>query len=201
MKGLLTSLLESNGWGLLFLLFIASFALTFADNEFVTTDEVYNLYIDQLAEEKYSDYDSYLADFEDDLEAIDLDENEGEIDWEDIFYDCLFIILQFIVSILLVSLILYGGIDLTYQQEEFSFRQVCKPVILGSFIFLIPTLLTILNFTLITTDFTFQEVKAFKPLSLASLFDPEETPYWQYTFIKIINVFEFLYVFLVSWGI
>lgn len=200
MKNAYLDLLNSKGWLILALYILSSFLLTFVDNELVTTDEVYVMYLDRMASEKYKDYDSYISDFEGDLEDLELDDEEN-IDFEAILIDLLFISLKYLFSVVIVSGILFGFLDLMVSQESFNFNGVYKPVLLGNFVFLLPTLISVIWFTVFQTDFEYEDLQGFRPLYLIGYLDKSDFPNWLYSLLSVVNLYDFLFVPLVAVGI
>lgn len=199
MKAFLIDILHSETLLVVLFYLIYSLTINLIDDEFVSTDEVYTVYMDNLASEKYNDYDEYIEDFDEDLAELDLEDDD--IDWEGLMYQGLFVLIESVFSIFLVAIILYGIIDLIHNPEDFSLSKVIKPVIFGNLILTIPQLLAVIWFLFFHTDYTFEDIQAFKPLSLEGFLLSDSTPYWQATFISLLNVFEPAYVLVVAWGI
>jgi len=86
------------------------------------------------------------------------------------------------------------GYRVTYGQ--------CWGVVIGAeFIFLVPEVLKILWFLIVNTDPTYNDIRAFYPLSLMHFFDYETLDKkWAYP-LRALNAFEVLYWFLLVAGI
>lgn len=128
-------------------------------------------------------------------------ENDDNINWEDIGIDLIFLFAKFLTSVVLVSSILFGFFDLVASQKSFKFSDVYKPVIIGNLIFLFPLLLLFLWFTLIQPDYTFEDLRAFKPFYLIGYLDTKKIPSWLSSVLSIINLYEILFILIVSFGI
>ena len=69
----------------------------------------------------------------------------------------------------------------------------------AEFIFLIPSVLKLLWFLFVNTDYALQDLQLFSPLSLISLFNPTELDPWLVYPIQLLNVFELLYWIALAW--
>ena len=82
-----------------------------------------------------------------------------------------------------------------------TYTQCWGVVIAAEFVFLIPEVLKILWFMAIDTDPTYNDIRAFYPLSLIHFFDYESlSKRWAYP-LRALNAFEVLYWFLLVNGI
>ena len=201
MRGFYTNLLDASTWLIIVFYFVLSFFLTFVDNNFVGTDELYVMYLDRVNSEKYNEYDDYVADFEEDLADIDLgEESEDALNLENAFWDLLFIAIEFLITVLIVSVLFYGILILALDLKELPFSKVLKPVIYGNFIFLLPLLISLIWFGLFQTDYDYQSLIEFKPLYLSSLFSNGDLSETAKRFIDIFNAYAIGFVWVTAKG-
>ena len=99
----------------------------------------------------------------------------------------------FITLWLLCGIILFG--------YKTSFKKIFQVVLVAEFVWIIPSILTIIWFGLIDTDYTLLDVQYFQPLSLLNLFDPENVESWLIFPLKSLNIFEVIYMLVLAIGI
>lgn len=93
--------------------------------------------------------------------------------------------------------LLSGSILFGYKT---SFKQVFQVVLVAEFVWLIPSILTIIWFGLIDTNYTLIDVQYFQPLSLLSFFDGSTLDNWMIFPLKALNLFEIAYMMVLALG-
>jgi hypothetical protein len=107
--------------------------------------------------------------------------------------------LAYILKFALITVwILSGTIIFGYKN---SFKEIFQVVIVAEFVWLIPSLITLVWFGFIDTNYTFDDVQYFKPLSLLSLFDPITIHSWLIYPLQSLNLFELVYMLVLAIGI
>ena len=174
--------------------------MNFTDSNFINTSEIYTEYLEQISQEKYNEYDEYIADFEDDLSASD-DMDTSFISWEDAAFDILFVLIEFLFSVPLVAGIFVLGFLFYQKPKEVLYSDMFKITMLGNFVFLAPTLVMIFWFSVMKQDYVFNDLIHFRPFYLISLLDKDSLPKWSLGFMNFINIYEVIFVLIVSYGI
>jgi hypothetical protein len=80
-----------------------------------------------------------------------------------------------------------------------TFKRLFEIGVSSEFIFIIPTVIKLVWFSLIETNYTLQHLQLFSPLSMISLFNPTELDAWLVYPIQLLNVFELLYWIALAW--
>jgi len=189
------SLIRANWLGLIFLYFFTSFLFNFFNDEFVQTDELYNDFLEAQYSEKYEGYEE----FGDDLEDLKFLEENDDISSQDILFEAFYILLEIIVTIPVLAMLFISGFFLTKELSTIQYGLVFKAVLISSFIFLFEIAIRSLYFSLIDTNYSFEEITAFKPFHLSSIVDSEHINEWLMPVINIINVYDFAFLFSFSY--
>jgi hypothetical protein len=144
----------------------------------VLDDKMYYSYLsEQMAYERMVDY------------------LESQEKWQWVNY--VFVPIIYFLKLNLISLSLLIGI--VFLGIKTSFKQLFRVALLAEFVMMIPILVKILWFIFIDTEYTFEEVNYFMPLSLSNLFEAGELAiYWAYP-LQIANVFELIYWFVLAY--
>lgn len=82
-----------------------------------------------------------------------------------------------------------------------SWSAILRVVILAEFIWLLPMVLKLLYFSILSPQYSLSDLKNFQPLSLMNLFDPEWIEPWLVFPLKALNLFEVAYMFVLAIGI
>ena len=107
--------------------------------------------------------------------------------------------LIFLIKFTLITLwILSATILFGYKN---TFKEIFRVVIIAEFIWLIPSIITLIWFGLINTNYTLVDIQYFKPLSLLNLFDSQEVENWLIFPLQSLNLFEIAYMFVLAIGI
>lgn len=195
MKRLYLRLFRLNWLVLLLTSFTFSFIFNYFISEFIQTDELFNQYIEEKYEDKYSNYDE----FNEDLEELDFLEDSGDFSWEDFFIDIIYTFIKLIFTIPFLALFFLSGYFLTNKLHHVKYQVIFKAVLLSNFIFLLEPLSKAIYFEFIFTNHTFEDFLNFKPVHLIFFFDRTELPNWTIPFLELINLYEILFLFSVSY--
>lgn len=122
--------------------------------------------------------------------------NQGK-QWEWVSYTVLPILI--LIKLTLVASCI--SIGLFFVTDKFLFKSTFGVTLEAEFIFLIPTLLKILWFALIQTDYTLQDLQVFYPLSALNFFDYTTVQPWLIYPLQLFNVFEIIYWVLLAKGV
>ena len=162
------------------LLTIISCLFLFLSNELLLSK---NLYFSSLGEQlSYEQIEKYIT----------LRNN-----WEWLAYIMLPAIL--LIKITLVASCLSLG--LLFVSDRFAFKQLFGVALVAEFVFLVPTLLKILWFTFVQTDYDLQDLQYFYPLSALNLFEAKALQTWWLYPLQTFNVFEVIYWVLLIQGV
>ena len=160
---------------ILVLLYCIIYLLT--DQVLVTDDVVFNSFIDKLSYDRISET---LA--------------QGK-KWKWLSY--VFLPIFLFVKIIFVTICLsIGGLILNLEN---GFKKFISIVTTIEFIFLIPGVIKLLWFLFVKTNYSLQDIQFFSPLSIISLFNPNELDPWLVYPIQLLNVFELLYWLAFAW--
>lgn len=150
-------------------------AITYIYNEFLISDSTYyNTFAEQLTAEKI---DGLI---------------EQTQKWSWLGYVIVPIIYFFKFS--LIALILLTGFF--FINKTVSFSVLFKAVMLAELPFLFLPLIKLFWFLFVQTNYTFNDLQYFYPLSALQLFDVKSLAIWQIYPLQLLNVFEMVY-----WGL
>jgi hypothetical protein len=154
-------------------------AITYIYNEFLISDSTYyNTFAEQLTAEKI---DGLI---------------EQTQKWSWLGYVIVPIIYFFKFS--LIALILLTGFF--FINKTVSFSVLFKAVMLAEIPFLLVPLIKLFWFLFIQTQYTFNDLQYFYPLSALQLFEIKTLAIWQIYPLQLLNVFEMVYwVLLAYW--
>ncbi|WP_420577030.1 hypothetical protein [Ekhidna sp.] len=105
----------------------------------------------------------------------------------------------YLLKFTFISLWILSGIILFGYKT--SFKKIFQVVLVAEFVWIVPSLLTIIWFGLIDTDYTLVDVQYFQPLSLMNFFDGELVESWLVFPLKALNLFEVAYMLVLAIGI
>lgn len=198
-KKVFSELLNSPTIYLLLLFCLTQWLINFYNSEYITTDELFEQYIEERQAEKYGDdYDALAAEFGDDID--DLEEAEEQY-WFDHLFDFGIISLLSVIQFVITTAFIYVGLTLYEKTDQFKFNEVFKVCILAEFVFFLPVIIKMIWFSFIETDFDFTTIKNFHPLSLLSLVGHDNVQDWQKYPLSALNLFEVLFVWLCVLGV
>lgn len=107
--------------------------------------------------------------------------------------------LVYLIKCSLVALCLEIGLFLF--TNRFVFGRMFKVALLTEFIFFIPSLIKLLWFLFVKTDYTLQDLQFFYPLAALNFFDHNTLEPWLMYPLQILNFFELVYWIVLAWGI
>ena len=111
----------------------------------------------------------------------------------------LFIPIIYIIKFTLITLwILSATIFFGYKN---TFKEIFRIVVISEFVWLIPSLITLIWFGFIDTDYGLVDVQYFKPLSLLNVFEASEIESWLIFPLQSLNLFEIACMFVLAIGI
>ena len=85
--------------------------------------------------------------------------------------------------------------------EKIKFKDLLFIVLLGEFVFVIAGFYKFINFYLINTDYTLEDVQTYYPISLINLKEYISTEKWIAYPLQLINLFELFYWIFLAWGV
>ncbi|MFN8355779.1 MAG: hypothetical protein U0Y10_15080 [Spirosomataceae bacterium] len=118
---------------------------------------------------------------------------------ENIWIGYLLIPLNYLFKIAIISSEI--SLALYFTINRFEYKKVLKLVTTSEFIFLIPACIKLIWFLFIKTNFTPQELQNYYPLSLLSFVDLKSNDIWLSYPLKLGNLFEVIYWFLLSYSV
>ena len=105
----------------------------------------------------------------------------------------------YLIKIFLITVCLFTGAVLL--DLKVSFKKLFQLSVLAETIFLAPIVLTIVWFSWIQPDYSLNDLQTFYPLSLLNIINPENLSSWMIYPLRLINLFEVAYIFLLGYGI
>lgn len=160
-------------------LVLVSCALVYLSQQFVFTREVLT---EQLSQQLSVKRIEQLLDFQD--------------QWAWINY--LAVPVVYLLKFTLITLWLLSGSILFGHKT--AFKKLFQVVLIAEFVWLIPSLLTLIWFGLIDTNYTLIDVQYFQPLSLLNIFDGPNIESWLVFPLKALNLFEIAYMLVLAYG-
>lgn len=107
--------------------------------------------------------------------------------------------IPYLIKFSLVAMSLYIG--LYFSNIKVYFKDLFSVVIIGEFVFFFPAFIKITWFVFFQPNFTLDDLESFHPLSAINLFDYRQIePFLLYP-LKLINVFELVYWFVLAYGL
>jgi len=111
-------------------------------------------------------------------------------------------LIYFITPILYLTKFFFVAICLSIGsflfKIEVDFKSLLKVVLLSEFVFLLPSLIKLFWFSLISVNYTLIDLQYFSPLSAVNLFERTEIESWLIYPLSLINLFELAYFFILS---
>jgi len=159
---------------ILFLLFLSDFYLN-------TKELIHNFYSEQLSEENIIEI------------AIIQDK------WAWLNYAIIPLII--LIRITLVSLCLSIGVFFYDMDRKIPFNQFLRIALIGEFVLIFVSLVKLLYFLFIKTDYTLQDLQQYYPLSYINFLDIEKLQPWLVYPLQTINLFELAYFLVLVYGL
>ncbi|ELR69720.1 hypothetical protein C900_04697 [Fulvivirga imtechensis AK7] len=85
--------------------------------------------------------------------------------------------------------------------HKISFREILRVVIKAEFVWLIPSLITLIWFHFIDTSYTLVDIQYFQPLSLLNFFSVSEVENWLIFPLQALSLFQVAYIIFLAIGI
>lgn len=165
-------------WFLFCLFIVLLILINLGINSFVLTKGVYlSFYSERYTAEKLK-------------QIVELIENENLL----VSYSI--IVFGYSVKIFLISVCVFIGVFL--QEYKSTLWAMFRAVILAEFVFLIPSLIVLVWFGLMQTDYSLEDVQGFSPFSVLSLFSTDGLDGWVVFLLKTMNIFHALYVYILA---
>lgn len=171
---------QTNGLYLFLFYMIFSYLISYITSNLILTDSVYFNYLDeQLSYERVKG-------------VINL---KNKWLWLGYIFTPILYLLKFsAVSVCILAGILLSNIKIT-------FYKVFKVVLVSDVIFLLAIAIKTLYFLYTKTNFTITDYLTFYPFSLINLIDTTKVLNWLKYPIQLLNLFEILYILLITTGI
>lgn len=83
--------------------------------------------------------------------------------------------------------------------SENCFEKFFQATVTSEFVFLIPLIIKLFWFSVYKTSYTLQDLQYFLPVSVFSLFNPQEVEFWLAYPLQLLNLFELLYWCLLAY--
>jgi len=200
MKQLISNLLRANT-GLLFLFFFTfAFCLQLANTDFVSNDQVWYEYIAQQEEQKYDEYDSYIADFEEDLKDVDLEEEGDAYGWDFFLFDSASILVPFMIVCLGLASFIFIGFQFVEDFKSIHFSTIFKSSLLAYLVFFIKDIINAIWFLTIKSNYKFEDIKNLNKelsFSLRDWIGNVDKSSWYFDLLQDLNLYLLLYLLLI----
>ena len=108
-----------------------------------------------------------------------------------------FIPIIYLLKFSLISLVLLTGFFFIDTKANFSI--LFKAVMLAEIPFLLVPLIKLFWFLFVQTDYTFNDLQYFYPLSALQLFEVKSLATWQIYPLQLVNIFELVYWILLAY--
>jgi hypothetical protein len=188
-----------NAFLFILLFFITALNIEISNTDFVSNDKVWHEYVAKKEDVKYQDeYDSYLADFQEDLKEIDLPE-ESSYGWDYFVMDASFILAPFAVACLGLALLLFTGFQFSNELKTIKLSTVFKSTLLAYFVFYLKDIIAIFYFLFFKTDYKFEDIQAFEGkfalhVNKLQLVDNDA---WFYDILGDLSIYLLIYILLI----
>ena len=200
MKQLISNLLRANTGLLVLLFFTFTFCLQLANTDFVSNDQVWYEYLSQKEEQKYDEYDSYIADFEEDLKGIDLQEEGDAYGWDFFLLDSATILIPFLIVCLGLASFIFIGFQFVEEFKTIRFSTIFKSSLLAYLVFFIKDIITAFWFLVIKSNYKFEDIQSFDKklsLSVSNLIENVDKSSWLFDLLRDLNLYLLLYLLLI----
>ena len=105
----------------------------------------------------------------------------------------------YLLKFTIISLWLLCGIILFGYKT--TFKKIFGVVLISEFIWILPSLISIIWFVLIDSEYTLSDLQYFQPLSLMNFFNGEQVETWLVLPLKSLNLFQVAYMLVLALGI
>lgn len=116
----------------------------------------------------------------------------------------LFMPIFLFLKIISIAGVLFIGVfflDRKANAEPLSFWQLFHTVTIAEFIFLLVPIGKLIYFLFIQTNFTFEELQTFYPLSMINIIGTKGLEKWLLYPLQILNIFELFYLAVLSYSL
>jgi hypothetical protein len=200
MNRIFKNILNANSALLTLLFFTFAFCLQIANTDFVSNDQVWYEYLAQQEEQTYNEYDSYLADFEEDLKNIDLPEESGDYGWDYFLLDSASILIPFLMVCLGLATFIFIGFQFVEELKSIRFFTIFKSSLLAYLIFFIKDIITVFWFLVIKSSYKFEDIQSFNQklsFSVNDWIENVDKSSWYFDLLKDLNLYLLLYLLLI----
>ena len=201
MKKIIRNLLNANSVLLTLLFFTFAFCLELANTDFVSNDQVWYEYKAQQEEQKYDEYDSYIADFEDDLKDIDLaEEDDDAYGWDFFLLDSATVLIPFLIVCLGLATFIFIGFQFVEEFKNIRFSLIFKSSLLAYLAFFIKDIITAFWFLVIKSNYKFEDIQSlYKKLSFSvnDWIGNVDKSDWNFDLLNDLNIYFLLYLLLI----
>lgn len=200
MKQLISNLLRANTGLLVLLFFTFTFCLQLANTDFVSNDQVWYEYIAQQEEQKYDEYDSYIADFEEDLKGIDLPEESDAYGWDFFLLDSATILIPFLIVCLGLASFIFIGFQFIEEFKSIRFSIIFKSSLLAYLVFFVKDIISVIWFLVIKSNYKFEDIKSFNKnlsFSVSDWIGNVDKNSWFSDLFNDLNLYLLLYLLLI----
>jgi hypothetical protein len=105
----------------------------------------------------------------------------------------------YLLKLSLLTLVLLAGT--IFWNIKISFTKLFQIALIAEFLFILPAIIKLLWFMFVKKDYELMDLQTFYPLSLLNLLNAKDMPQWLIYPLQLVNVFELLYWFILSYGI
>ncbi|MGQ1911590.1 hypothetical protein ACT3CE_17635 [Marinifilum sp. RC60d5] len=157
--------------------------------------QIWYNYLDKKESEEFNEYNSYIADFEEDLNEISL-EGSDTYDWDYFLIDIISFMIPFLIICLGLSLLTFTIFQFSEQLKTISLRLIFKSTFLAYFIFFIKDIASCIWFILIKKDYQLEDIRVFHKTINPSISDFWVHPNpdsWINFFLEDINILFILF--------
>jgi len=201
-------ILKLNTWLLLLSVIILGYVFNYIDLDVVSNTIVLQRYKDINYAKKYNDYKEYgidISEFQDDIKKIDKDLQvpEQTYTWDDFYIDTLFFVLvPTLIVVFGFSCLFFLFSFVLIKFKSIKYLDILKVTVLSYLLFYIPTVIEIIYFLILKTNYTFNDIKTFNNFFYTSLlFDRQQLVAWQWTVISDFNFIYIIFPALIAIGI
>lgn len=200
MKKFIYNIINVKGILLVLLFYTFAFCLELVNTDFVSNDQVWYEYLAQEEEQKYDEYDSYIADFEEDLKGIDLPEEDDAYGWDYFLLDSATVLIPFLIVCLGLASFIFIGFQFVEDFKSIRFSTIFKSSLLAYLVFFVKDIITAFWFLVIKSNYKFEDIQNFdKKLSftVSDWIENVDKSSWLFDLLQDLNLYFLLYLLLI----
>lgn len=200
MKKYIQNILNVKGILLILLFYTFAYCLELVNTDFVSNDQVWYEYLAQEEEQKYDEYDSYLADFEEDLKDIDLPEEDDAYGWDYFLMDSTMVLAPFIIVCLGLASFIFISFQFIEEFKSIHFSLIFKSSLLAYLIFFVKDMITAFWFLVVKSNYKFEDIQSFDKklsFSVSDWIENVDKSSWLFDILKDLNLYLLLYLLLI----